>query len=86
MEQGRLQFMGEAKRRRDLGLSPRQPSGKPRDSSPRVVHWLPLTRQQARSFMTWTSRGAWTGIGLLVVFWLVVRFVGPALGWWTLQG
>lgn len=81
--------MGEAKRRRDLGLPPRQTgqrSGKPRDTSPRVVSWLPLTRQQAQNFMTWTSRGAWTGIGLLVVLWLVVRFVGPALGWWTLQG
>jgi len=51
-----------------------------------VVSWLPLTRQQARSFMTWTSRGAWAGIGLLVVLWLVVRFIGPALGWWTLEG
>ena len=78
--------MGEAKRRRDLGLPPRQTSSKPRDSSPRVVSWLPLTRQQTRSFMRWTSRGAWVGIGLLVVCWLVVRFVGPALGWWTLQG
>ncbi|SAY39005.1 DUF2839 domain-containing protein [Candidatus Synechococcus spongiarum] len=78
--------MGEAKRRRDLGLPPRQTSRQPRDTSPRVVSWLPLTRQQARSFMTWTSRGAWGGIGLLVVVWLVVRFVGPALGWWTLQG
>ena len=79
--------MGEAKRRRDLGLPPRQTSGrtgKLQDDSPRVVTWLPLTRRQAQSFMTWTSRGAWTGIGLLVVFWLVVRFVGPALGWWTL--
>ena len=78
--------MGEAKRRRDLGLPPRQPSGRPRDTSPRVVSWLPLTRQQARSFMTRTSRGAWAGIGLLVVIWLVVRFVGPALGWWILRG
>ena len=78
--------MGEAKRRRDLGLPPRQTARQPRDTSPRVVSWLPLTRQQAQSFMTWTSRGAWAGIGLLVVVWLVVRLVGPALGWWTLQG
>lgn len=82
--------MGEAKRRRDLGLPPRQASGQrsgqSRDTSPRVVSWLPLTRQQAQRFMAWTSRGAWAGIGLLVVLWLVIRFVGPALGWWTLQG
>ncbi len=80
------QFMGEAKRRRDMGLPPRQTEGKPRDASPRVVSWLPLTRKQAQNFMTWTGRGAWAGIGLLVMFWIVVRFIGPALGWWTLQG
>ncbi len=78
--------MGEAKRRRDLGLPPRESGGKPKDTSPRLVSWLPLTRQQAQGFMTWTGRGAWAGIGLLVVFWLVIRFLGPALGWWTLEG
>jgi len=24
------------------------------------------------------------GIGALALFWIVVRFIGPAVGWWTL--
>jgi len=24
------------------------------------------------------------GIGALVLFWVTVRFIGPALGWWQL--
>jgi hypothetical protein len=91
--------MGEAKRRADQGLPPREkkPSEKPsslkkvvgqgRSSgtpSPRLVDWLPLTRDQADRFVSLTTRGAWVGIGALVLFWLTVRFLGPALGWWTL--
>lgn len=75
--------MGEARRRASQGLPPRQP--KPTsDSSERVVNWLPLTKQQTNQFMAITTRGAWIGIGSLVVFWIVVRFIGPAAGWWTL--
>jgi hypothetical protein len=48
------------------------------------VDWLPLTRNQAERFVSLTTRGAWIGIGALVLFWLTVRFLGPALGWWTL--
>ncbi|MEM9137937.1 MAG: DUF2839 family protein, partial [Cyanobacteria bacterium P01_F01_bin.42] len=29
-----------------------------------------------------TSRGAWWGIGLPVTSWLMIRFIGPAFGWW----
>jgi hypothetical protein len=43
-----------------------------------------LTQDQTRQFVTLTTRGAWVGIGALVVFWIVVRFIGPAVGWWTL--
>jgi hypothetical protein len=25
------------------------------------------------------------GIAALVLFWLTVRFIGPAAGWWTLS-
>ena len=71
--------MEEAKRRRDLGLPPWQASGPSKDTSPRVVSWLPLTRKQAQSFMTWTGRGRLGGIGGLVVVWRLVRFVGSAL-------
>jgi hypothetical protein len=45
---------------------------------------LPLTRSQSQQFVALTTRGAWIGIGGLVVFWIVVRFIGPAAGWWTL--
>jgi hypothetical protein len=31
-----------------------------------------------------TTRGAWIGIGSLVLFWVIVRFIGPAAGWWSL--
>ena len=75
--------MGEARRRASKGLPPRNPKTSS-DSSERVVSWLPLTKQQTSQFMAITTRGAWVGIGALVVFWVVVRFVGPAAGWWTL--
>ena len=54
------------------------------DTSPRVVSWLPLTRNQTQQFMAVTTRGAWIGIGGMVVLWITVRFIGPAAGWWTL--
>jgi hypothetical protein len=52
--------------------------------SPRLVEWLPLTREQADRFVSLTTRGAWVGIAALVLFWVIVRFLGPAFGWWTL--
>lgn len=91
--------MGEAKRRAAQGLPPREkkPLAPPASvkkalskgpslgaASPRLVAWLPLTREQADRFVSWTTRGAWVGIAALVLFWLTVRFLGPALGWWTL--
>jgi hypothetical protein len=48
------------------------------------VSWLPFTRNQADQFVALTTRGAWIGIGALVLFWVTVRFIGPAAGWWTL--
>jgi len=79
--------MGEAKRRAEQGLPPRD---KPRasktiDTSPRIVAWLPLTRNQASRFVTITTKGAWIGIGGLALFWVTVRFIGPAAGWWSLS-
>ena len=78
--------MGEAKRRADQGLPPRPRSSKPapKDSSPRIAPWLPLTQRQAEQFVQVSTRGAWIGIGALVIFWVTVRFIGPAAGWWTL--
>jgi hypothetical protein len=79
--------MGEAKRRADQGLPPRQKKAtgtKPIDTSPRLVPWLPLSRNQADRFVQLSTRGAWVGIGALALFWITVRFLGPALGWWQL--
>ncbi|MBT9313726.1 DUF2839 domain-containing protein [Leptothoe kymatousa] len=69
--------MGEAKRRQSkLGDDYGQPE--------RILPWLPITKQQSEAFVTWTTRGAWLGIALMVLFWVTVRFIGPAVGWWTL--
>ena len=78
--------MGEAKRRAAQGLPPRPPrqAAKAKDTTPRFVSWLPLTKNQGDQFVRLTTRGAWVGIGALVLFWLTVRFIGPALGWWDL--
>ncbi|HJN34954.1 MAG: DUF2839 domain-containing protein [Prochlorococcus sp.] len=75
--------MGEARRRTLKGLPPRQQKAK-KDDSPRIFSWLPLTKNQATRVVEVSTRGAWIGIGALVVFWIVVRFIGPAAGWWTL--
>lgn len=80
------QGMGEAKRRSDQGLGPRgpKPAKAAKANSPRIVPWLPLTQNQGERFVSITTRGAWIGIGALVVFWVTVRFIGPAAGWWAL--
>ena len=74
--------MGEARRRSDQGLPPRQSKGL-KDSSPRVVSWLPITQKQKNQFYSITQRGAWVGIGAVVILWIVVRIIGPAAGWWV---
>ena len=73
--------MGEARRRASQGLPPRQTKNK-KDTSPRIVSWLPITLNQKERFYSITKLGAWIGIGLLIVLWIVVRFIGPAAGWW----
>ncbi len=74
--------MGEARRRAEQGLPPRQTKSQG-DNSPRVIPWLPITLNQKDQFYKITKFGAWVGIGIAVVFWIVVRFIGPAAGWWT---
>ncbi len=77
--------MGEARRRADQGLPPRQKKANKsnKDDSPRIVSWLPITENQKNQFYDITIRGGWIGIGIVVLVWVVVRFVGPAAGWWT---
>ena len=71
--------MGESKRRQDqLG----DKYGNPEKDY--LIKGLPITKQQSERFIAITTQGAWYGIFALVVIWIVVRFIGPSLGWWTL--
>jgi len=77
--------MGEAKRRKTLGLAPKKNNTKIRsDNSPRLFEWLPITINQKDNLIKLSIKASWFGIGGLVVLWIVVRFIGPAAGWWTL--
>tara|TARA_Y100000589_G_C27156271_1_gene630985 strand:+ start:1589 stop:1834 length:246 start_codon:yes stop_codon:yes gene_type:complete len=76
--------MGEAKRRKNLGLAPREvSSNKNLDNSPKIINWLPITQNQKDRFIKFSIRTGWFGIALLMLLWVVVRFIGPAAGWWT---
>ena len=76
--------MGEAKRRKKLGLPPKKINIKSSsDKSPRMVEWLPITVDQKDSFIKFSIKASWFGIGGLIILWLIVRFIGPAAGWWT---
>jgi len=68
--------MGEAKRRQ-AALGDRYGKEQP------IMPWLPITKSQAQMFMRWTTRGAWIGIGLMIVLWVTIRFIGPGFGWWA---
>ncbi|AFY96025.1 DUF2839 domain-containing protein [Chamaesiphon minutus] len=68
--------MGDAKRRKEQGKPDAQ----------RIVSWLPLTTAQSSAFVRVSTQGAWIGIGLLVFGWLMVRAIGPSLGWWKIVG
>ena len=70
--------MGEAKRRKEQ-------LGEQYGQEERIFPWFPLTKSQTQQFMELTTRGAWLGIGLLVVTWVVIRFFGPAFGWWQVN-
>ena len=76
--------MGEAKRRKNLGLSPKKNNIKSQSNqSPRLFEWLPITVNQRDSLIKLSIKASWFGIGGLVFLWIVVRFIGPAAGWWT---
>ena len=76
--------MGEAKRRKKLGIPPKKNNIKIKvDQSPRLFNWLPITVSQKDSFIKLSIKASWFGIGALVILWVVVRFIGPAAGWWT---
>ena len=73
--------MGEARRRSDKGLLPRDKKNLINES-PRIVSWFPVTQAQRDQFIQLSIRGGWIGIVLLVLLWVIVRFIGPAAGWW----
>ena len=77
--------MAEAKRRKKLGLPSKKNNIQSKvDNSPRVFEWLPLTISQRDGLIKLSIKASWFGIGGLVILWIVVRFIGPAAGWWTL--
>ena len=77
--------MGEAKRRKRLGLPPKEKNTKIKfDESPRLFEWLPITINQRDDLIKLSIKASWFGIGGLVILLIVVRFIGPAAGWWTL--
>ena len=77
--------MGEAKRRKTLGLPPKKNNKKIKsDDSPRLFEWMPLTINQRDRLIKLSIKASWFGIGGLVILWITVRFIGPAAGWWTL--
>lgn len=67
--------MGDSKRRKEA-------LGEQYGQDQNIVSWLPLKKKQAERFVALSSRGAWIGIGALVIYWVTVRFVGPTFGWW----
>ena len=70
--------MGEAKRRKET-------LGEKYGKEPYIKPWFPITKSQADRFVRWTTWGAWTGIVVMVIAWLTIRFLGPALGWWQVS-
>ncbi len=70
--------MGDSKRRKET-------LGEKYGQEDNVFPWLPLKKSQAQQFMTWSTTGAWIGISLLIAYWVTVRFLGPALGFWQVD-
>jgi hypothetical protein len=72
--------MGESNRRKQV-------LGDDYGKSEPLFSWLPfLTKYKSAQFVQITTTGAWVGIGLMVTYWITIRFIGPALGWWELKG
>lgn len=70
--------MGEAKRRKVV-------LGEKYGQEERILPWIPISKSQSEQFLKWTTKGAWIGIGFLVVYWITIRFIGPAFGLWQVN-
>jgi hypothetical protein len=71
--------MGESKRRQER-------LGEQYGQEPRILPWLPITESQLIRVQKVANQGAWIGIAVVIVFWLTLRFIGPALGLWEVHG
>lgn len=70
--------MGEAKRRKAA-------LGEKYGKEDNIFPWLPITKSQGEQFVSWSTKGAWIGISLLIAYWVTVRLIGPALGLWQVN-
>ena len=73
--------MGEARRRSEQGSNSRNKKNS-KNQSPRIVSWFPVTLAQRDQFIQLSIRAGWIGIAALGILWIIVRFIGPAAGWW----
>ena len=73
--------MGKSRRRAEKGLKPRNKKNF-KNESPRIISWFPVTQAQRDQFIQLSIRAGWVGIAALVILWILVRFIGPAAGWW----
>lgn len=69
--------MGEAKRRQEA-------LGEDYGTESNLVSWFPVKKSQLQQLYKIVMKGSWIGIFLVLLSWIVVRFMGPALGWWEL--
>ena len=60
--------MGEAKRRRDLGITPRLKKNQ-KDQSERLIKWLPITKKQLAKYPYAAPVTMAIGLILLLVDW-----------------
>ena len=71
--------MGEAKRRKSLGLPPKKNNIKNKfDESPRIFDWLPITVNQKDSLIKLSIKTGWFGIVALVIIWVCLLYTSPS--------
>ena len=61
--------MGEAKRRKDLGIKPRLKKNFQKDQSERIISWLPVTKRQLSKYPYAAPVTMAIGLILLLVDW-----------------
>ncbi|NJK30767.1 MAG: DUF2839 domain-containing protein [Acaryochloris sp. RU_4_1] len=69
--------MGEAKRRKET-------LGEDYGKEPNLLPWLPVTQQQLQKVYKVVMRGSWVAVFVVLLSWIILRFIGPSFGWWEL--